>query len=143
MGVVKFTTNKWTHHMNDAMTVEVPKPFAGALDALINKVMAKHNGYMTVSFDIPHKPRTVGKFSQNNHAWGHARQIANYSGEDVEVVVYQECLRAEKRGYPCEINQFGDRVPKPFKEASTQEANYVIDMMHEDAAFLGIVLQEE
>ncbi len=143
MGVVKFTTNKWTHHMNDAMTVEVPKPFAGALDALINKVSAKHNGYMTVSFDIPHKPRTVGPGSQQAHVFGHARQIGNHTGEDVLVVVYQECLRAEKRGYPCSTNEFGDRVPKPFKEASTVEASFVIDMMHEDAAFLNIELQEE
>jgi len=141
--MIKFTTNQWTHNFDDSMRVDVPKPFAGALDALINKVMAKHNGYMTVSFDIPHKPRTVGEHSQNNHVHGHARTIGNYTGEDVAVVIYQECLRAEKRGYPCNINDFGDRVPKPFKEASTQEAYYVIEQMHEDAAFANIDLIEE
>jgi hypothetical protein len=140
--MVRFTTNKWDHGMDESVTVAIPAVFGGELDALIQKVHRKHNGYMTVSFDIPHKPRTVGKFSQNNHAWGHARQIGGYTGEDVEVVIFQECLRAEKRGYPCETNKFGDRVPKPFKEASTQEAYYVIEQMHEDAAFLGLTLEE-
>lgn len=143
MGMIKFTTHFWKRNLDGDILITIPSLFKPAIDLLEVKVKNKHNGYMTFSFDLPHKPRTVGPGSQNHHAHGHARQIGNHTGEDVEMVVYQECLRAEKRGYPCHTNEFGDRVPKPFKEASTIEARYVIEMMHEDAAFLGIVLQEE
>ena len=142
MGMIKFTTHAWEERGEDMM-ITIPRLYWPALDALLKKVKEKHNGFMTFSFDVPHKPRTVGEFSQNNHVFGHARQIGQFTGEDVEVVVNQECLRAEKRGYPCYTNALGERVPKPFKEASTTEATFVIDQIHEDAAFLEIMLEEE
>ena len=86
--------------------------------------------------------KSTGPESQNNHFWGHVRQIAQEIGEDVEAYAASVLLRAEKRGYPVVVDPFGGRVPKLWREASSAEAARGIEQTHEDASFLGLLLTE-
>lgn len=90
-------------------------------------------------FTPPHK--STGKYSQNNHAWGHAEQIAHEIGEDAREVLYEACRRAAPE-YPVRMNAFGETAPKRWSEATKGEASAVIEELHRIAAFLSITLRE-
>lgn len=86
--------------------------------------------------------KSTGPESQNNHAFGHARQIGQHIGEDVEEVLRGACIRAEKRGFPIHRNAFGEAIPLRWSEVDSAQASYVIDQLHEDGSFLGLQLIE-
>ena len=86
--------------------------------------------------------KSTGPGSQSNHGFGHARQIGEQIGEDVEEVLRGACIRAEKRGFPVERDLFGLPVPKRWSQVTSAEASYAIDQLHEDGAFLGLLLTE-
>ena len=96
----------------------------------------------TVQVGRWYKSKSTGPESQNNKAFGLARQIAKHIGEDVEELVRGACLRAEKRGYPVDRDPFGVAIPKRWSQANSAEASMVIEQLYEDAAFLGIILVE-
>lgn len=89
------------------------------------------------------KPRSTGHKSQNNHAHGHAQQIAEYTGHEVGEVMEFAKLRATKRGYPVDIWQGGVVVPWSQARIDTEQAAYLIDELHQIAAELDVELIEE
>jgi hypothetical protein len=90
--------------------------------------------------EAPRKPRSTGPHSQNNHAWGHAEQIALECGDDAREMLREAMVRCAN--YPKYTNKLGNRVPKPWREATSQEASYVIDELHRIAAFINVRLIE-
>ena len=82
---------------------------------------------------VKNKPKTTGRGSQNNHAWGHSTQIADVIGEDARDVLYEACI-ASAPHYPTRMNAFGKIVAKTWSQATTQEAFYVIEKLHQIAA---------
>jgi hypothetical protein len=109
----------------------------------LKEILKKHNGWACVEIRRPHKPRTTGRHSQGNHINGHIQQIVDYTGDDFNHFKYMAKCRAVKRGYPYETNIDGEIVPWSETKLSTVQAGYLIEQLHEDAAFLGIILRED
>jgi len=93
----------------------------------------------TFDFHKWYKKKSTGEESQNNHAWGHSRQIAQEIGDDPREVLREACLRCND--YP-KITTKIHLVPKPWSEANSKEAAAVIETLHRIAAFLNIRLVE-
>lgn len=88
-------------------------------------------------------PRTTGPGSQWNHICGHARQIGAEQGETWREVLIETCLMAATKGYPIKTGKWGHVIPKDYKLMNMAEASWVIEQLHENAAFLGVVLKED
>jgi len=97
-------------------------------------------------FNKWYKRKSTGQESQNNHAWGHSRQIAQEIGDDPREVLREACLRTAD--YPVKDPEFdhGAKLwnghPKPWGGANSKEAAAVIETLHRIAAFLDIKLIE-
>jgi len=120
------------------VTVKVPAEFRAALDWELSLLKT---GQVSVKFSKPHKPRSVGPHSQNNHAWGHNLQIAQVLGMESYEVEYIAKVRAIKRGYPVSTH-LGIPIPKSQADIDTVECGYLIEEYHQIAAENGIVLTE-
>jgi hypothetical protein len=121
------------------MSFAVPEAYLGAWKILVRK--CADDSLMDVEISTPRKKRTTGEHSQNNHAHGHAQQIANETGHDMHEIETIAKHRAIKRGYPFS-DVMGVVVPKSQADISTVECGYLIDEYHAIAAELGIILQE-
>lgn len=95
--------------------------------------------------------RSIGKKSQNNHIWGHAKQIASEQGLDYRALEYEARCRAISRGLRQEKNPKTDEpaldlhsmpVPIPLAKVDMHEANMIIEELHMIAGFLEIALIE-
>ena len=126
----------------NGLRVRVPPAFNVNVDRIVEQCTAKHNGFIRLSIDRPSKPRTTGEQSQNNHAWGHATQIAAglNQGDDPRDVLYDACIATP--GYPTRMNKMSKIHAKSWSEATTVEAAAVIETLHRIAAEFGIVLVE-
>jgi hypothetical protein len=87
-------------------------------------------------------PRSTGKGSQNNHAWGHSTQIAKEIGEDGRDVLYEACIRSAP-DYPTRMSAWGKVIPKRWSLATVEEASVVIERLHILAAELSVILWED
>lgn len=106
------------------------------------KVRCPHCGF---DYDLDAKksaPKSVGKGSQNNHAWGHATEIGKEIGEDGRDVLY-ECCKMAAPDYPTRMNAWGEVVPKRWSLATVKEASVVIEKLHQLAAERGVILWED
>lgn len=75
--------------------------------ALFQKCEKKFNGYVTVKFETPFKPRSTGKFSQNSKWYGDLQQIAVETDNDIETIKYIVKHMAVSRGYPAQKTHDG------------------------------------
>ena len=125
-----------------AVLVAIPNASWPMVRELLDTSALKHSGYLTVDLSLPHKPRSTGPLSANNHAWGHATQIAKEldQGDDPRDVLYDACIATP--GYPTRMNRFGRVVAKTWSKASTIEAASVIETLHRIAAEFSIQLIE-
>lgn len=98
---------------------------------------------MRLMLSPPFKHRSTGEKSQNHHLNGHCQQIANYSGEDFDIVKVHIKRIAIKYGYPTYTDIFGELQPKSETEIDSTECGYAIEASHEIAALLEIRLREE
>lgn len=80
--------------MDGDLLCVIPPAFRDSVRRIVETCLAKHNGFCRVSIDRPSKPKTTGEESQNNHAWGHATQIATglNQGDDPRDVLYDACI---------------------------------------------------
>lgn len=103
----------------------------------------KKSDFVNVTLDVPHKPRSTGKGSQNHHLNGHIMQICQRTGHGYEAIKYCVKMTAvEQLGYPyTELN--GHILPKGESDCDTAECAKLIEAAHYLAASLGIVLREE
>ena len=125
-------------------------PASGVLKC---QLMTEHRKEMTYhfeknkkavhQFDIAkwYKKKSTGPESQNNHSFGHARQIAEEIGDDPREILREACFRTPE--YPKSTNALGSIVPKSWSEANSKEAAAVIETLHRIAAFLSIRLIED
>lgn len=87
-------------------------------------------------------PRSTGWRSQNHHIHGHATQIGAFCGDDKAEIIRIAKEKALTRGYPTTTNYLGEVIPESEKELDTKGASILIDVLHEIAAFLGVMLIE-
>ena len=126
----------------NGLRVHFPADFNVAADRVVERCQKSHNSFIKLSIDIPSKPRTTGEQSQNNHAWGHATQIASglNQGDDPRDVLYDACIATPD--YPTRMNRFGRIVAQSWSLATTVQAAAVIERLHILAAEFGIILIE-
>ena len=138
---------------NPRLCFYVNKAAAPFIRALVNyQEMDRRSPspYYSVTIDVPYKPRTTGKKSQNNHVWGDATQIGNELGWTAEDVVKYAKQQAIRRGYPPMLDENGDIKLDPWdnpygesmKDLSTVEIGHLIDELHQIAAENSIILIE-
>ena len=88
-------------------------------------------------------PKTTGPHSQWSHIVGHCVQIGSEMAQTWREVLIETCLMAATKGYPVKTGHWGHVIPKDYKIMNKEEASMVIEQLHENASFLGIVLKEE
>ena len=114
------------------------------------KSLEKHNGYATVTIELPKRPRSTGYKSQNHHFNGDCQTIATETGNsfaDVKKYVKQKAI---DRGYPMllddsgnvKLDLFGNVQGISESDASVEECSLLIETAHQVAAEMGIVLDE-
>ena len=128
--------------MSDSLSIEIPESYRDAWLALAGRPSVKKSRQLYVKIEAPRKPRTTGKRSQNTHIWGHAQQIAEYTGDEVDDVITEAKRRATRRGYPTRENSFGVVVPVSERSSSTTEAAMIIEELHMIASDLDVRLKE-
>ena len=123
--------------------IRIPDEYRGTFKQLIKYCNEKRGGYMRLVLSPPFKHRTTGEKSQNHAINGFVQQIANETGEDFDVIKMHAKRMAIKRGYPVKVNIFGETVPLSETEIDTEQAGFLIEALHEIAAFLSITLRED
>jgi hypothetical protein len=122
----------------------------GALRDYASTIVPKN--YYCLTATKPHKPRTTGPNSQSHHFHGHCRQIAEYTGHEVDEIKMELKRRAMKRGYPALTDELGNPIhsrldgrvlPLSEADADTTQESYLIEEAHALAADLSIRLIEE
>jgi hypothetical protein len=128
--------------MDGDLLVVIPPAFRDAARSVVNKCILSHSGFCRISLERPAKPKSTGPGSLNNHAWGHATQIAAglKQGDDPRDVLYDACIATAE--YPSRMNVFGVIHAQSWSEATTVQAAAVIETLHRWAAEFGIPLME-
>ena len=122
-----------------------------AFYALMERCEAKHNGYVALSMDEPHRPRTFGPKKtkpsdpgyQANHLNGHLSQLAIHFGYTKQEM--KEIMKDDVPEWPMEKRTIGKRVKmRPVSEAtvSVEVESKAIEWTHLIAAEEGIELEE-
>ena len=123
--------------------IKIPDQHKPLFLEIIAFCIKNRGGYVRVQVSPPEKKRTTGPGSQNNHAWGHAVQIAEYTGDSVDDVMTHAKREAFADGYPFKTTSFGDIVALSQTEVSTEQEAALIESLHRIAAFLDLELREE
>jgi hypothetical protein len=121
------------------LVVNVPSNAQPAVERYAESLGDK---FALVKLDKIRKHRSTGWKSQNHHINGHCQQIAQDTGNDFDTVKTYCKTQAISRGYPFD-DYHGQVVPWSESRIDTLQASYLIDMIHQLAAELGIILQEE
>ena len=102
----------------------------------------------------PYKPKSTGKYSQNNHFWGHCEIIAKETGNhkrmvsekilEIAVDIYDYPAAEDENGN-IKRNLWGEICGKPISEASSADINKAIEACHyfADTWEPPIILKEE
>ena len=122
--------------------IRIPEHFKPVFNDVLEFCNKHRNGYLRLQVSPPEKKRTTGEGSQCNHINGHVQQIANEIGEDFDIVKMEAKRKAMNRGYPYRTDAFGNAQPLSESNISTEAAGYLIEALHEIAAFLNITLKE-
>jgi hypothetical protein len=141
--MIKISTKRIRTGRSDMLSLEIPPTIRDRLAEMVRKSDAKHAGFLTVSFELPHRPRTTGEHSQNNLIHGWCRAIALALGYD-EPMVYEAMKRmAVGNGYPTWQNPLdGKEEPRPMHYSSVEEASIVSQTIEVFAGEHGIILPE-
>jgi hypothetical protein len=124
------------------ITFKIPEGFQGALDMLADSVKT---GQLTVKITKPRKPRSTGENSQNNHAWGHAMQLARHTGHSLHEIEFIAKVRAITKGYPVKptLSPYGVPMVESQENIDTAECAILIDEYHMMAKEIDLELKEE
>lgn len=135
--MIQYTTKASLHltPIADLLETTVPRDFLDAVKRLADKAHEKHGGFLTIRLELPRRPRTTGKHSQNNFAHGAsadiALQLSTPEREYGTTDVYEAMKRlAVKEGYPTVYEELDDSVqPKHLADATMEEAAIVCRVM--------------
>lgn len=125
-----------------ALEVVIPAAQAGILLGLSERADAKAGGYLSMTFELPRRPRSTGPDSQNNRANGFMRQIAQATGNDFAAIEAACKLAALDEGYPIE-EVCGQWVAKSQAALTVEECGRFIATIERIAAEQGIHLEED
>ena len=123
--------------------IKIPDMYRLSYDNMLAFCDKTRGGYIRLKISPPFKKRSTGEKSQNHHINGHIQQIANETGEEFEVIKDYAKKKAVKYGYPIRTDILGNARPLSETEIDTEAAGYLIEAVHELAAFLEITLYEQ
>ena len=139
--MIQFVTP--VHEKGGTLVVNIPRGYEAAVMMLTERSRAKHNGYMTVKIDTPHRPRTTGWKSQNHHLRGHVRQLCDYTGYTMSEMM--QLIKEDTPSWPVTYKDFrGEKRMVHVSEAdiSVEVASEAIEICHLYAAENGCKLRE-
>ena len=122
-----------------AIKLDIP---ADQLAMLLQDNRVQKSNQVYVKLGPPKRPRTTGYRSCNSHIHGHAQQIGEFTGDYKEDVIAEAKRRAVTHGYPTRENSFRHIVPISERDASTVEANMIIEELHMIASDIDLTLKE-
>lgn len=132
------------------LKIAVPGHAEAAMQKLYKKCYQYHGGYFKGKFEPPRKPRTTGKYSQNNNVRGTARQIHDHCGQGIDSIIeYAACKAADEGLIPFRrdsdgiilFNVWGIAMGTSESTWSTVEAAGVIKILITMADDMGIKLK--
>ena len=122
--------------------IKIPDKIRPAFEGLLKYCTDKRGGFLRVVLYPPFKHRSTGHKSMNHHINGHVQQICNETGEDFDIIKEYAKKKAVKYGYPIRSDIFGHDMPVSETEIDDTQAGYLVDALHEMAAFLNVILNE-
>lgn len=130
--------------------IQIPPSFKSYFNALLEWCYNNRSGFVYLLAEPPKKPRSTGRFSQNNHFKGHVRQISVEEHMSFETTEQGILHRALEHGYPHDVDMSGSMktflgmpVPLPTSQASSDDYKILIETVHLVADELNIRLVEE
>lgn len=136
---------------NGHYAIVAPGHARASMIALLKYAHEKRGGFISATYDLPRRPRSTGKNSQNSHVWGHASQIAAETGNDVDDVMKEAKHQAISRGYPAAMDPDGNPIRiygtdqikgESTADISVEECKILIDVLHQIAGEFSIKLEE-
>lgn len=80
-------------------------------DIVMQRCKEKHNGYVTITFSTPHRPRSRGQQGLV-HDW--FQDIAEYTGNTLDHVKMGLKIMAMDEGWPMQRDNDGNAIIDPF-----------------------------
>lgn len=129
----------------NVLSLRFDRHFKEPLERLLQRATEKHNGYLALRLDLPHKPRTTGPFSQSHALHGYLKQLAEAYGtlslEEMKQLMKYDCIE-----WPRKQIKLGGRVvevPISESDADTVAESKAISWCHMRASELGLTLRED
>lgn len=136
---------------NGVITIPVGEGITAPVVELLQRAAEKHGGYLSVTLELPKRPRSTGQHSQNHRINGFIQQICAETGNDFDDVKMYCKRKALRRGYPVKTDakgnplysiQTGEVIPESESKIDVQAAGLLIEEIEQLAAELGIMLEE-
>lgn len=118
------------------------------LTYVLRECKEKHGDFVKVTFETPCRKRTL---TQNAKLHAMISELADYTGDEFEHLKYELKVLAIRRGYPVKQNNKGEPmfsrtdgrpIPKSTAEATSQELSYLLEEIRQQAAEMGVYLNE-
>jgi hypothetical protein len=123
-------------------TAAVPPTCYEGLAQLFERATRTRGGYVTVTVELPRRPRSTGPRSQNHAINGYCQQIAADTDAGFDAVKSHMKQLAIGRGYPFTTLPDDSAAPKSEADISVEEAAVLIDTIKQFADEYGIRLVE-
>ncbi len=131
-------SNTWIWEPS-AFTLHVRFPRDSPIANLVEKSHKSRGGYLSLTIDLPKRPRSTGDLSQNHHLWGHAEQIGEHLGYDRREMLY---LIAEMTpGWPM-AEYKGKMIPRSESLIDSETSARAIETAHRIASENGIRIRD-
>ncbi|MCK9570955.1 hypothetical protein M0R72_18545 [Candidatus Pacearchaeota archaeon] len=136
--------NDW--HYDSVLRVygcTIPQEFWPSFQVVADKSLKSRGGYLSLTIDLPKRPRSTGPGSASNHLHGHCQQLTMVFDMSIDrVKMYIKIRAALEMGYPAEMIN-GIAIPQSEALATVEEESKLIEMAHIVASERGVALIEE
>jgi hypothetical protein len=118
------------------------------LTYVLGECKEKHGDFVKITLEAPCRKRTL---TQNAKLHAMISELADFTGDEFEHLKYELKVLAIRRGYPVKTNNRGDPmfseidgrpIPKSTAEVTSQELSYLIEEIRQQAAEMGVYLNE-
>lgn len=121
----------------------IPREFRPGMEQTTAKALKTRGGYLSLTIDLPKRPRSTGPGSASAHMHGHCQQLSMAMGVPFETAkMYVKIRAAIELGYPSDMVK-GVVLPQSEALATVEDETKLIDMTHIIASEYGLALIEE
>jgi hypothetical protein len=136
--------NEWDYYPKTGeFSGILPAEARDAMKSLQDKSIKSRGGYLSLTIDLPKRPRSTGPGSASNHFHGHVTQLSMAFGIPFETTKMYIKIRASlEMGYPAETIK-GVTLPQSEALATVEQESMLIEMCHIVASEIPVSLIEE